>query len=280
MRALRNQLGLFTLAPKTADEQLNDRLAAGDRARMARERTRPESVAGVRCTHCGRGNFADAVTCRSCEEPLARDAPPASREQLRSLGKLRDRPVRAMSVRPRHMKRAIAVERLGLGLEAALMSEPEELPKRPKTRAGCEDVPRPCPFVSCPHHTYLDVSARTGALKLNFPELEPHEMHPDESCALDVAGAHPDGATLEEVGRITNLTRERIRQIEVKTLAKLGATHDLAALREFYGIGLGTKRRLPMLEREQQEKRDEDRPKPDDEFDAEEFAGSELDDDV
>ena len=42
-----------------------------------------------------------------------------------------------------------------------------------------------------------------------------------ETCALDVADR--GGTTLEEVGAIMNLTRERIRQVEVKGLAKLAA---------------------------------------------------------
>lgn len=76
---------------------------------------------------------------------------------------------------------------------------------------------RPCPFVSCTHHLYLDVNPETGSLKINYPGKEPWEI--EESCSLDVA--ERDGMTLEEVGAILNLTRERIRQIEVRGLLKL-----------------------------------------------------------
>ena len=87
---------------------------------------------------------------------------------------------------------------------------------RPKTRGECADVPRPCPFVSCRHHLYLDVVGG-NSIKFNFPHLEPHEMK--ESCVLDVADRH--GATLEEVGELRNVTRERVRQVEVAGLVKL-----------------------------------------------------------
>ena len=40
-----------------------------------------------------------------------------------------------------------------------------------------------------------------------------------ETCALDVADK--GGVTLEEVGTIMNLTRERIRQVEMRALQKL-----------------------------------------------------------
>ena len=60
---------------------------------------------------------------------------------------------------------------------------------------------------------------RTGAIKLNFPDLEVWEM--TETCALDVADR--GGITLEEVGAIMNLTRERIRQVETRGLLKLRA---------------------------------------------------------
>jgi hypothetical protein len=97
---------------------------------------------------------------------------------------------------------------------------------RPAVRTDCIDAVRPCPFVSCKFHLYLDVHPETGSIKLNFPDLEVWEMQ--ETCALDVADR--GGTTLEEVGEILNLTRERIRQVEVLGLEKLRlAYHDLDA---------------------------------------------------
>ena len=89
--------------------------------------------------------------------------------------------------------------------------------RRPARRSQCAGEERPCPFVSCKHHLYLDVNPETGSIKLNFPHLELWEMA--ETCALDVAAR--GGITLEEVGEIMNLTRERIRQVEVRGLVKL-----------------------------------------------------------
>ena len=89
--------------------------------------------------------------------------------------------------------------------------------ERPLTRDQCQGMPRPCPFVSCAHHLYLDVNPETGAIKLNFPHLDVWEMA--ETCSLDVADR--GGITLEEVGSILNLTRERIRQVEVRGLSKI-----------------------------------------------------------
>lgn len=88
---------------------------------------------------------------------------------------------------------------------------------RPKDRGQCVTGARPCPWVSCKFHLYLDVNPETGSIKLNFPDLEVWEM--PETCALDVADR--GGITLEEVGEILNLTRERIRQVEVHGLEKL-----------------------------------------------------------
>lgn len=89
--------------------------------------------------------------------------------------------------------------------------------RRPCTRAECRGGERPCAFVSCKYHLFLDVNPDTGSIKLNFPHLEVWEMN--ETCALDVA--ERGGITLEEVGEIMNLTRERIRQVEVRGLTKL-----------------------------------------------------------
>jgi hypothetical protein len=99
----------------------------------------------------------------------------------------------------------------------SILREMEQL--RPRTRAECANGPRPCMFISCKHHLYLDVNPATGSIKLNFPDKEIWEL--EETCALDVADR--GGITLEEVGTIMNLTRERIRQVETRGLLKLRA---------------------------------------------------------
>jgi hypothetical protein len=48
-----------------------------------------------------------------------------------------------------------------------------------------------------------------------------------------------------------NLTRERIRQVEVKALAKLEALNDMYALRDYVDEGPVGKRRLPTLSKEE-----------------------------
>ncbi len=88
---------------------------------------------------------------------------------------------------------------------------------RPTNRGECRNAPRPCPWVSCKYHLYLDIVPQSGSIKMNFPDLEVWEM--SETCALDVADR--GGITLEEVGSILNLTRERIRQVEKSGLDKL-----------------------------------------------------------
>jgi hypothetical protein len=155
-----------------------------------------------------------------------------TREQRRSR---RKRAVRARTISVKRMtKRELEIGRL---------LYPETGYEKPHSREECAEGPRPCPFVSCKHHLFIDVSPRTGAIKLNFPDLEVWDM--GESCALDVADR--GGTTLEDVGAIMNLTRERIRQVEVKALAKLEALRDMMALREYVDEGPVGKRRLPQL---------------------------------
>ncbi len=159
-----------------------------------------------------------------------------TREQKRSR---RKRKVRAKTISVKRMTKR--------ELEIGRALYPEEDYWRPKTRADCVDGPRPCPYVSCKHHLFIDVSTKTGAIKLNFPDLEVWEM--GESCALDVADRA--GTTLEDVGEIMNLTRERIRQVEVRALAKLEALKDMLALRDYIDEGPVGKRRLPRLSAEE-----------------------------
>jgi len=89
--------------------------------------------------------------------------------------------------------------------------------QKPKLRAECLKMKRPCLFVSCKYHLYLDVNPDTKSIKFNFPGKEIWDLH--ETCALDVADK--GGVTLEEVGAIMNLTRERIRQVEMRAIQKL-----------------------------------------------------------
>jgi hypothetical protein len=155
-----------------------------------------------------------------------------TREQRRSR---RKREIRARTISVKRMTKR--------ELEIGRMLYPETDYYKPRTRTECVDGPRPCPYVSCQHHLYLDVSARTGAIKLNFPDLEVWDMN--ETCALDVADR--GGTTLEDVGAIMNLTRERIRQVEVKALAKLESLKDMMALRDYVDEGPVGKRRLPVI---------------------------------
>lgn len=121
----------------------------------------------------------------------------------------------------RHLRMYADPEDEGIDLDAL----------RPKTRDDCIDAERPCPFVGCPHHLYLDVNEATGTVTFNFPGKEVEEL--EDTCALDVAAR--GGITLEDVGNMFNLTRERIRQIEGKALAKLKNSARACALREEAG---------------------------------------------
>ena len=132
--------------------------------------------------------------------------PPAVSRKVRH--KRRDR-ARSKTIAPKRLTK----EELRLGALLPLFVDPD----RPQSRGECSMGERPCPYVSCKHHLYLDINPETGSIKLNFPDLEVWEMA--ETCSLDVADR--GGITLEEVGEILNLTRERIRQVEVRGLLKL-----------------------------------------------------------
>jgi hypothetical protein len=111
----------------------------------------------------------------------------------------------------------------------------DELPPRPRVRGDCENGLRPCPYVSCKYHLYLDIGSN-GSMKMNFPDRDPTDL--TETCALDIADV--GGATLEDVGVLMNLTRERVRQVEVKALVNLLRTAREDATR--------ARRRLPLID--------------------------------
>lgn len=100
--------------------------------------------------------------------------------------------------------------------------------ERPRTYGECQaqglGLTRHCPFVSCSYHLALDVSWR-GSIKVQASAWDPEEQAVDPSvleqtCALGVAAQHPDGITLEKIGELLGLTRERVRQLEDKAIAR------------------------------------------------------------
>lgn len=90
---------------------------------------------------------------------------------------------------------------------------------RPKTRADCAEVERPCLFVACKYNLFFEVVEGTGSVKITYPDRDPDDVPPHDSCALDIADR--GGETLERVGELLNVTRERVRQIEERTLVYL-----------------------------------------------------------
>lgn len=192
------------------------------------------------------------------EEPVEE---PAEEEPTR--GQLRSRRHREVRAKTINVYRITKRD-----LEAGRVLYPPVHVRRPKTRGDCVDGIRPCPFVGCKHHLYLDVTP-SGSVKLNFPDLEPDQM--GETCALDIADraqVHADavtespddgeeveedpappaatlvdknrvgpafGNTLENVARAMNLTRERVRQIETKALRTLGVRARRAGLEAYQG---------------------------------------------
>ena len=98
----------------------------------------------------------------------------------------------------------------------------KELP-RPRTRGDCIEMDRPCPWVGCRYHLFLEVT-RKGTIQTPVdPEDEEaiaaylHEM--TYTCALDAA--EEKDFTLEEIGEVLGVTHEGIRQVEAKALKKL-----------------------------------------------------------
>lgn len=190
-------------------------------------------------------------------EPAPEPPPPtaataATREQRRSR---RKREVRARTIPRRHLEPEgrRAEEREYHPVDETLFQD------RPRTRADCAGGERPCPWVSCQHHLFLDVT-KTGGVKLVFPDLEVWEL--TESCSIDVAErGNGEGLKLEEVGALLNITRERVRQLEKRGLAKLRAADKreagiLAEAAEDEGFGRAV-RHLPVITDEEPDEDDD-----------------------
>jgi hypothetical protein len=147
---------------------------------------------------------------------------PEEEEELDELGRRRRR--------SRARARTISIRRLSKAeLNRGRALYPEESYWRPTQRSECAEMERPCPFVSCKYHLYIDVHPVRGSIKINFPDVEVWEM--TDTCALDIADR--GGITLEEVGEIMNLTRERVRQLETQGLGRLQGMDEVSRLHDY-----------------------------------------------
>ncbi|MFN3200042.1 MAG: sigma factor-like helix-turn-helix DNA-binding protein [Bradymonadia bacterium] len=119
----------------------------------------------------------------------------------------------------------------------------EQLPTKPRTRAECDSVPRPCPFVSCKYN----LAIRLSDGDIRFSSAHTGHSHGDQrtpyqrleelinnvvdgvhgtNCALDYADrvAKGDQMSTESVGKVLGYTREMVRQIQKSGLQKIRAS--------------------------------------------------------
>lgn len=92
----------------------------------------------------------------------------------------------------------------------------------PKTRAECCSGPRPCPYVSCRYHLWLqEAESRPGRrhAKGGAPTsaIRPSTM---ASCALDVADTG-EQLTFGELGVLFGISDEAVRKVFEKAQQKL-----------------------------------------------------------
>jgi hypothetical protein len=163
-----------------------------------------------------RARDLEELAAEADDEPVEGDPPPPSPppSKPRLVTPPATERVRVRTMQRRILSRAERVEMREAEREVAHLRG-----QRPKTRGDCAGGQRPCPWVGCRYHLALDVNPKNGSIKIAFPHLEIWEL--PETCALDVADRR--GETLEEVGGATNLTRQRIEQIEAETLRRLRA---------------------------------------------------------
>lgn len=95
--------------------------------------------------------------------------------------------------------------------------------KKPGKRGDCENIVRPCPFVFCRYNLFSNIRA-SGLLEIVLSDSE-------YSCVLDVIETN-GSLSLEDVGKIMNITRTRVQVIEEEALQKLANQPAVGALAE------------------------------------------------
>ena len=99
-----------------------------------------------------------------------------------------------------------------------------DLAQRPRTRGECVSGERPCPWASCVEHTIHGVLLSERGRDLGDDDVVALIAELPETCTLDVAdrvaagGPEGDAGTLQAIGEVWGVTRERVRQIETRAL--------------------------------------------------------------
>ena len=104
---------------------------------------------------------------------------------------------------------------------------PQPPAQRPKTRADCVGGIRPCPWVSCRHHLFLEVDHRGREVRTNPVAEDPLDL--PQTCSLDVA--EQGGVLMEEVADLLGVSRQRVDLLLDRTIIKLRINPVLKKLR-------------------------------------------------
>lgn len=100
-----------------------------------------------------------------------------------------------------------------------------ELIRPPKTRAGCQNDPGFCLALTCKFHFIHFFEPHLDPLKTLLKDKSNEKIADwlialPESCVLDILD-RCGNTTLETIGVVGFITRERVRQVEAKSLTKL-----------------------------------------------------------
>jgi len=125
---------------------------------------------------------------------------------------------------------------------------------RPKIRADCLSGERPCIWIRCSHHMLwaMNLGMRYNSRKVIYRKFLDSYTDDEfvniifglpETCVLDITDR--GGQTLESIGQILGITRERVRQIEITkrggAIRRLRHISKSWMLEEFkldsYGVG-------------------------------------------
>lgn len=87
----------------------------------------------------------------------------------------------------------------------------------PKRRSDCLKRKRPCPWVRCKYHLIWLLWDKLSD-KPN-DEIADYVTEMECSCVLDAIDTYGE-MTLEQIGQLLRVTRERIRQIEGKAIGR------------------------------------------------------------